>query len=57
MRIVIELFNSSGCSLNSKIVDLVEGEDASKRIAAAVIDFVNGGVLDPGDTIRISEIQ
>lgn len=56
MKIVIELLNSSGCSLDSKVIELVEGETDDRQISRAVVEFVNAGVLDAGDTIKISEV-
>jgi hypothetical protein len=56
MRVGIELVNSSGCSLDSKVVNLPESEEPEIAIADAIRDCLDEWMLSPGDTIRITEV-
>ena len=56
MRIGIELVNSLGCSLDSKIVELPKSEEPEIAIADAIRDCLDDWMLSPGDNIRITEI-
>jgi len=58
MRIVtIELVGSHGGTLDGTTVNIPEGlaDDGEDMIKAAVLEFVQHLVLNPGDNIRISE--
>jgi len=60
MKIVlIELVNSSSCTLDSCSVNIPEGliDDGESLIKQAMLDFVQQLVLNPGDTLRVSEYQ
>jgi len=60
MKIVtIELVGSHGGTLDSKVVNIPEGlaDDGESLIKAAMLEFVEQLVLNPGDTLRVSEYQ
>lgn len=56
MRVGIELVNSSGCSLDSKVITVPESEEVELVIADAIRDCLHDWMLSPGDTIRITEV-
>jgi hypothetical protein len=56
MRLVIELYNTSGCSLDSQVVDIIEGEDFEKQLDAAMRAFVAQATFAVGDSIKITEV-
>jgi len=59
MIVTIELVGSHGGTLDSRVVNIPEGtvDDGEALIKAAVLEFVQQLVLNPGDHIRISEYQ
>ena len=58
MKIVlIELVGSHGCTLDSKVVNIPDGEDSERYIKDAMVEFIGDLVLNPGDTLRVSEYQ
>ena len=57
MKIVIELYNASGCSLDSQVVDIAEGEDFEQKLDEAVRQFVRIATFAVGDSIKITEVQ
>jgi hypothetical protein len=60
MKIVlIELVGSHGGTLDSRSVNIPEGliDNGESLIKAAMLEFVQQLVLNPGDTLRVSEYQ
>ena len=60
MRIVtIELVASYGSTLDSRVVSIPEGltDDGESLIKTAMLEFVQQLVLNPGDSLRVSEYQ
>ena len=60
MRIVtIELVASYGSTLDSRVVNIPEGltDDGESLIKTAMLEFVQQLVLNPGDSLRVSEYQ
>jgi hypothetical protein len=55
MKIYVQLFNSSGCILDSFPAEIDEGPDFDIDLARAVHDFVGTLTLSVGDTIKIVE--
>jgi hypothetical protein len=56
MRVAIELYNSSDCLLDSRIVEVAEGGDFDGEITKAMYRCVAEWSLGLGDTIRITEL-
>jgi len=60
VRIVtIELVASYGSTLDSRVVNIPEGltDDGESLIKTAMLEFVQQLVLNPGDSLRVSEYQ
>ena len=57
--VMIELVGRHGGTLDSRMVDIPEGltDDGESLIKAAMLEFVGQLVLNPGDSIRVSEYQ
>jgi hypothetical protein len=57
--VTIELVGSHGGTLDSTVVRVPEGQEdgGAAQINAAVQAFVSQLILNPGDSIRISEYQ
>jgi hypothetical protein len=58
MKIIhIELVGILGGIIDSRIVNVAEGDDEAQLINDATLELVRACILNPGDSIRISEYQ
>jgi len=57
MKIAIELYNSSDCSLDSCVITVTEGDDVAAAIADEMHRLLREWVLSPGDIIKIVELH